>query len=319
MSEIVVSVIIPTYNGGSLFEEVMDKVLKQKLKDGKQFEVICIDSQSSDGTYEYLVKKSQEDNRLKVYQIDKKTFQHGRTRNLGASYGTGTYIAFMTQDAMPYDENWLQELINPFSLDEEIVGSYSKHLPYDDCDIFEKELLNQFFLSFGEDTTIYYIEDQEKYDNDDAYRSKLCFYSDNASAMRRSIWEVIPYPEVEFGEDQKWARLIIEKGYKKAYAAHSVIYHSHSYNFKQFYARYKEEGKSLYLIYHVKLVEGYLDLAKKLPYHILNDFKYLLGKYRAKQLKLKDVLYWSYFSIGKNTARYFGLLDGVKEGVRQDG
>ena len=31
MSEIVVSVIIPTYNGGSLFEEVMDKVLKQKL------------------------------------------------------------------------------------------------------------------------------------------------------------------------------------------------------------------------------------------------------------------------------------------------
>ena len=39
MSEIVVSVIIPTYNGGSLFEEVMDKVLKQKLKDGKHLKL----------------------------------------------------------------------------------------------------------------------------------------------------------------------------------------------------------------------------------------------------------------------------------------
>ena len=186
------------------------------------------------------------------------------------------------------------------------------------CDIFEKELLNQFFLSFGTETTIYYIEDQKKYEQDEAYRSKLCFYSDNASAMRRNIWKQIPYPEVEFGEDQKWARIIIEKGYKKAYAPKSVIYHSHSYTFKQFYARYKEEGKSLYLIYHVKLVKGILDLVRKLPYHILNDFKYLLGKYRMRHLKLKDVFYWTYFSIGKNTARYFGLLAGVKEGVRLD-
>ena len=318
MNEVIVSVIIPTYNGGTLFKVVLDKVLNQKLNDGKQLEVICIDSQSSDGTYEFLINMSKRDSRLKVYQIDKNTFQHGRTRNLGASYAIGMYIAFMTQDAMPYNQSWLQELINPFSLDEDIVGIFSKHLPYDNCDIFEKELLNQFFLSFGTETTIYYIEDQKKYEQDEAYRSKLCFYSDNASAMRRKIWKQIPYPEVEFGEDQKWARIIIEKGYKKAYAPKSVIYHSHSYTFKQFYARYKEEGKSLYLIYHVKLVKGILDLVRKLPYHILNDFKYLLGKYRMRHLKLKDVFYWTYFSIGKNTARYFGLLAGVKEGVRLD-
>lgn len=319
MKEVIVSVIIPTYNGGKLFEEVLDKVLNQKLQNNKTYEVICIDSQSTDGTYEFMLEKVKEDSRLRVYQIEKKNFQHGRTRNLGAEYSEGKYIAFMTQDAMPFDEDWLQELINPFDLDKDIMGVYSKHLPYEDCDIFEKELLNQFFISFGLDTTIYFIEDQKKYDEDEAYRSKLCFYSDNASAMRKSIWNEIPYPEVDFGEDQKWARIIIEKGYKKAYAPKSVIYHSHSYNFKQFYARYKEEGKSLYLIYHVKLVEGYLDLIKKLPYHILNDFKFLLGKYKAKQLKLKDILYWTYFSIGKNTARYFGLLNGVKEGVSIDG
>lgn len=318
MKEIIVSIIIPTYNGGELFKSVLDKVLSQQLKDNKLYEVICIDSQSSDGTYEFMLEKAVDNSCLKVYQIDKKNFQHGRTRNLGAEYAQGKYIAFITQDAMPFDENWLQELINPFNLDEEIVGVYSKHLPYEDCDIFEKELLNQFFISFGLDTTIYFIEDQEKYDSDEAYRSKLCFYSDNASAMRKSIWNEIPYPEVDFGEDQKWARLIIEKGYKKAYAPKSVIYHSHSYNFKQFYARYKEEGKSLYLIYHVKLVEGYLDLIKKLPYHILNDFKFLVSKYRSQKIKLKDVLYWTYFSIGKNSARYFGLLHGVKEGVSLD-
>jgi hypothetical protein len=33
---------------------------------------------------------------------------------------------------------------------------------------------------------------------------KSC-YSDNNSAMARAVWQEIPYPEVEWGEDQVWA------------------------------------------------------------------------------------------------------------------
>jgi len=39
----------------------------------------------------------------------------------------------------------------------------------------------------------------------------------------------MPFPEVEFAEDQAWAEQVLKAGYKTAYAAKSVVVHSHSY------------------------------------------------------------------------------------------
>ena len=47
--------------------------------------------------------------------------------------------------------------------------------------------------------------------------------------MRKSVWREIPYPEIDYGEDQAWAYKIIEKGYGKVYAPNAVVYHSHDY------------------------------------------------------------------------------------------
>ena len=44
------------------------------------------------------------------------------------------------------------------------------------------------------------------------------FYSDNNSCLRKSIWTTLPLPDVVYGEDQLWAREILRKGFKKAYA-----------------------------------------------------------------------------------------------------
>ena len=43
-----VSIVIPTKNGGHLFEKVLDAVFKQKTE--YEYEVICVDSGSKDGT-----------------------------------------------------------------------------------------------------------------------------------------------------------------------------------------------------------------------------------------------------------------------------
>ena len=42
-----VSIVIPTKNGGHLFEKVLDAVFKQKTE--YEYEVICVDSGSKDG------------------------------------------------------------------------------------------------------------------------------------------------------------------------------------------------------------------------------------------------------------------------------
>ena len=36
-----------------------------------------------------------------------------------------------------------------------------------------------------------------------------------------------------YGEDQLWAREILRKGYKKAYASTAVVRHSHEYGFRE--------------------------------------------------------------------------------------
>ena len=59
------------------------------------------------------------------------------------------------------------------------------------------------------------------------------FYSDNNSCLRKSIWETLPLPDVVYGEDQLWAREILRKGYKKAYASTAVVRHSHEYGFRE--------------------------------------------------------------------------------------
>ena len=89
-----VSIVIPTKNAGALFDKVLERVFQQETN--YTYEVICVDSGSSDGTLDIIKKYP-----CLLYQIPASEFGHGKTRVYGASKGTGEYIIFITQDAMP--------------------------------------------------------------------------------------------------------------------------------------------------------------------------------------------------------------------------
>ena len=112
-----VSIVIPTKNGGHLFEKVLDAVFKQKTE--YEYEVICVDSGSKDGTLDVIRKYP-----CRLFQIEPSEFGHGKTRNYGASKGNGTYIIFITQDALPATDTWLQNFIDAMKMDPEIVGGF---------------------------------------------------------------------------------------------------------------------------------------------------------------------------------------------------
>ena len=115
-----VSIVIPTKNGGHLFEKVLDAVFKQKTE--YEYEVICVDSGSKDGTLDVIRKYP-----CRLFQIEPSEFGHGKTRNYGASKGNGTYIIFITQDALPATDTWLQNFIDAMKMDPEIVGGFGIH------------------------------------------------------------------------------------------------------------------------------------------------------------------------------------------------
>jgi len=299
------SVIIPVKNGGALFKDVLKAVLGQKLEGG--FEVLVIDSGSTDGSLEFTQKLAETNENLRCHKLPPKEFGHGKTRNLGAELTTGRYIAFITHDALPYNDQWLEKITEPMETDSGVAGVFGKHLPYEDADIFEKDNLKRHFENFGTEMTIFSIEDKERYKNDEAYRHFLCFYSDNCSCMRRSVWEKIPYEDVNFAEDQIWAKTILEAGYKKAYAPDAVVYHSHRYPTKELFMRYYDDYKNLYKIYKYRPVKSFVLLPVHILRHVRSDYRFLKTITIPRNEKKK----WLKYSIIKNIMRYTGGYFGV--------
>ena len=152
-----VSIVIPTKNAGPLFEKVLDMIFSQKTI--YEYEVICVDSGSKDQTLEVIKKYP-----CKLYQIPASEFGHGKTRNYGASKGTGTYIVFITQDALPATETWLQNFIDAMKKDPEVVGGFGIHYPYPGCNFIDKRDIEGLFQGFGSDNTIFYMEDKKDID-----------------------------------------------------------------------------------------------------------------------------------------------------------
>src|SRR5712692_5858934 len=86
------------------------------------FELIVIDSASSDGTWELL-----ESLPIVHTRIQPNDFNHGRTRNLGANMARGQSLVFLVQDAIPVDRLWLRRLVEAAEL-AGVAGSYGRQI-----------------------------------------------------------------------------------------------------------------------------------------------------------------------------------------------
>ncbi len=294
-----VTIVIPTKNAGKILDDCLKNVFNQKTQ--YEYEVICVDSGSSDNTLDIIKKYP-----AKLYQIPASEFGHGKTRNYGASKGTGEYIVFITQDAVPASDEWLENFINAMKLDKDIVGGFGIHYPYPDCNIIDKRDLKLHFEGFGLDNTIFHLDDRERYEKDEVYRRYLSFFSDNNSCLKREIWEKYPYEDVEFAEDQKWARKMIELGYKKVYCPYAPVYHSHNYDVHSYLGRYFDESKGLYVIHQTIGVKHWFYILPAMIKHNKIDSDYFKTLNMSKEEEKKAKRY----SFQRNYARYLGAYFG---------
>lgn len=94
MNQVLVSIIIPTYNRKKTLSRSIVSVLNQTIED---FELIIVDDRSSDNTMEIIKEYQMKDKRIK-YVLNNASKGPAGARNTGIKNATGRYIAFLDSD-----------------------------------------------------------------------------------------------------------------------------------------------------------------------------------------------------------------------------
>lgn len=223
-----VSIVIPTLNGSEYLPVLLNQIKGQKTS--HNIELSIIDSGSNDNTIQ-IIKNFSNDFKIILTQIPKSQFNHGLTRNEAIKQSSGEYVVLLTQDAIPLNEYWLENLVSPLESDPQAAGVFGRHLPREDCNLIEKRDLIQFFNGFGNYNVCYQLNTENIHEEFEKNKHLLAFFSSNNACIRRKVWEKIPYKKVEIlGEDQLWAKDILLAGYKKIYTPHAIVIHSHNYS-----------------------------------------------------------------------------------------
>jgi glycosyltransferase involved in cell wall biosynthesis len=303
-----ISIIIPTRDAGIEFEHTLEKLKNQKYI--KEIEIIIVDSGSEDDTVKIAEKYTS-----KILKIKPEEFNHGETRNYGASKATGDYILFMVQDAIPIGNYLLYNMIRVLEIDENVAAVTCRQVPRSDADLFAcNAIWNHYqYIEFNKNIVNYVDEDQ--INNLDFQNKRRLSGLDNVcSCIRRDVFHKFKFKRMNYAEDLDLGLRLVKEGYKLCFLFTSGVIHSH--NRDQFYylRRSYVDRKSLITISGEPPSEKYrnLDLLVNELLAIYNSLLYsltLLNAVDNNEMRVDD----SFLEI-KN-ALYGGYHEGVSNSV----
>lgn len=215
-----VSVIIPTLNAAKTLPLLLSRLRSQTLN----AEIFIVDSSSEDDTVAIAEQAG-----AKTLVIPRKDFDHGGTRDLALGQSSGELVLFLTQDALPVGNNYIEKLTAPFA-DEAIAAVCGRQVAYPEHT--ESERLTRLF-NYPEESRIWDMGDLEK------YGVKTYFFSDACSAYRRSAYEAVGGFDrpLSTNEDMLMAAKLLHAGYSLCYCAEAAVYHSHCFTLREDYRR----------------------------------------------------------------------------------
>lgn len=216
-----------TYNGINFLPDTV-KLLKDSNWVSK---CLIVDSNSTDGTVEYLKK-----NNFKLVQILNHEFNHGLTREMARKILNTDIVVFLTQDAFLRSIDDIYRLIQPICSSTCAV-TYGRQIPHDNADFFESFPRWYNYPELDNPIQIRSMDDLHK------YGMKLFFCSDSFSAYDNRILDKVGgFPETLTHEDYLVAYKLLKNGYKIGYISSAVVKHSHKYNLVNEFKRHFDAG-----------------------------------------------------------------------------
>ena len=175
-----ISVVIPVKHGGDVLRRCLEGIVRQEVDDDRAFGA-------------------------RVHEIPPERFNHGGTRNLGASLAAGELLVFLSQDAEPLGTDWLRRLVEPLRRDPGIAGVYGRQIAHPDAKPPER-----FFLEFlyGPSPKV------QRAATRDELSMQTTLFSNANSVIRHELLERFPFVEdIIMSEDQEWSRRVVLEGY----------------------------------------------------------------------------------------------------------
>lgn len=248
-----VSVVIPTKDGMPDVQETLAAVFAQHTE--RAFEVLVIDSGSTDGTVEAVRAFP-----ARLLAIAPEEFGHGRTRNLGAQLAEGDIVVYLSQDAVPADARWLEELVAPLS-DPRVAAVYGRQMPK-----AEATPLMRYFHS------CFYPDHRFEHTRSSAFSFRRILFSNVNSAVRRAVLLEHPFADdIIMSEDQEFAHRVLAHGHTIVYEPSAAVWHSHNYRLAELFRRNFDSAYSLRSLQR----DGLLARARDGLAYLLGELRYL--------------------------------------------
>jgi glycosyltransferase involved in cell wall biosynthesis len=260
-----VTVAIPVRDGGALFAGVLAALARQSV----DHELLVCDSGSRDGSAALARAHG-----ARVLEIAPSEFSHGGTRNLLVREASGERVAFLTQDAEPADELWLERLLGGFDLARDVGIVYGPYRPRPQASPAVRSELEHWFasLSPGGSPQLERLTEDERSLPVAGLIGRKGFFTDANACLARAAWEGVPFREVAYAEDRVLAIDMLRAGYGKAYVPEAAVLHSHEYSTTEQLRRCFDEWRGLREVY------GWKEPAS--PRHVVRKLRGEIGAAR---------------------------------------
>lgn len=221
-----ISVVMRNYNEGWAIGETIRQLFAQDYPG--DIEWVVIDSGSTDDSLE-IIRAAETPRPAKIIQIPPGTYVPGVVLNQGVRETSHEWIVFLNADATPQGKDWLRHLLSPCLDRQDFGAAYSRQVPRPGC---QAVYAHDYHRCFGPDPLL-----SPPWNG---------FFSMVSSISRRSVLERFPFREdLQYAEDNEWARRMHANGLGIFYLADSVVAHSHNYTPAQAYKRSYGDAKAM--------------------------------------------------------------------------
>lgn len=271
-------IILRCKNSSHIISQTLKALFSQ---DYKNFELLVLDSGSSDDTLEKVAFYKH-----KLIKIEASSYHPGRVLNNAILQNNNKLIVFLNSDTVMLSPNCLSILVNELK-QKDTHAVFARQVARSDAKPWVKR---DYEISFPK--------------NDK--NPQWIYFSLPFAGIKKKVWKDTHfYTKAWASEDTKMGYDLGKKSLHVKYLNTCIVMHSHNYNLKQIYNRRFVEAEADVYIFNNKYAA--VDFIKAYLSSIYNDFKYLIKDYEIKEIFLSIVRRFVY-----HYAYYKGYIYGMK-------